>query len=826
MSPSKELHEHILDTDVVEEMEGSFLEYAYSVIHARALPDARDGLKPVQRRILYQMNQMGLAPTKGHVKSARVVGEVMGKLHPHGDSAIYDAMVRMAQPWSMRLPLVDGHGNFGSLDDGPAASRYTEARLSTAALDLVESLDEDVVDFVPNYDAQFLQPSVLPAAYPNLLVNGAEGIAVGMATKMPPHNLGEVVAAARHLIANPDATLEELIRFVPGPDLPGGGKIVGLDGIREAYATGRGIFRTRAKARVESITARKRAIVITELPYLIGPERVIDKIKDAVQSKKVEGITAITDLTDRAHGLRLVVEVKNSFNPEAVLEQLYRYTPLEDSFGINNVALVDGQPRTLGLRDLLQVYVDFRLDVVRRRTAHRLRTRQDQLHLVEGLLIAILDIDEVIQVIRSSDDSAQARSRLMGVFDLTEIQAEHILQLRLRRLTKFSRIELEAERDKLAREIEELEAILASEDRLRAVVSEELADVSARLATPRRTILLEDSGAAAAPAAPAARAARGSAGGRRGATAGVPLEVPDGPSRVLLSGTDLLARVDGEVADDRSGPRRAHDALRSAVAGRTHGEVGALTTAGRVIRIPVLDIPALAPVEGAPGLSGGAPVSEMLELAGDEDVVGLVPMDQDAPVLVLATAQGFVKRFRSADFPAKGESFEVVKLEEGDHVVGVGVTSEEEDRIVLVSSDAQLLHFPASAVRPYGRVSGGMAGIRLAPGAHVVSLSVVPEALVDSAMLVTVTGQEGALPGTVAGSAKVTPFALYPGKGRATGGVRSHGFLRGEDLLQLAWVGVSPRAVGSAGQEVELPEVDQRRDGSGRPLPMPITSIG
>nr|NLD41567.1 DNA topoisomerase IV subunit A [Actinomycetales bacterium] len=823
MSPSKEqVHEHIVDTDVIEEMEGSFLEYAYSVIHARALPDARDGLKPVQRRILYQMNQMGLAPTRGHVKSARVVGEVMGKLHPHGDTAIYDAMVRMAQPWTMRLPLVDGHGNFGSLDDGPAASRYTEARLSVAALDLVGSLDEDVVDFVPNYDAQFLQPSVLPAAYPNLLVNGAEGIAVGMATKMPPHNLGEVVAAARHLIANPEATLEELIRFVPGPDLPSGGKIVGLDGIRDAYATGRGIFRTRAKARIESITARRRAIVITELPYLIGPEKVIDKIKEAVQSKKVEGITAVTDLSDRERGLRLVIEVKNSFNPEAVLEKLYRFTPLEDSFGINNVALVDGQPRTLGLRELLRVYTDFRIEVVRRRTAHRLRSREDRLHLVEGLLVAVLDIDEVIQVIRTSDDSGQARTRLMGVFDLTEIQAEHILQLRLRRLTRFSRLELEAERDQLAREIEELSAILGSDERLRTVVSEELAEVSARLATPRRTILLEDSGAAATAATPAGRAA----GSARGAAAAVPLEVPDGPSRVLLSGTDLLARIDGETAVDRSGPRRAHDVLRSAVGASTHGEVGALTTAGRVIRIPVLDIPALAPVEGAPGLSGGSPVSEMIDLASGEDVVGLVPMSEGSPVLVIATAAGKVKRFRAEDFPQKGESFEVVRLEDGDHVVGVAATASEEDRVVLVASDSQLLHFPASVVRPQGRTGGGMAGIKLAPGTHVVALSVVPEGGVDDALVVTVTGQEGALPGTVAGSAKVTRFAIYPGKGRATGGVRSHRFLRGEDLLQLAWVGPLPRAVGSAGQEVPLPEADQRRDGSGTPLPMPVTAIG
>ena len=350
-----EVNEKIVDVDVQAEMETSFLEYAYSVIYSRALPDARDGLKPVQRRILYMMADMGLRPDRAHVKSARVVGEVMGKLHPHGDAAIYDALVRLSQDFSLRLPLVDGHGNFGTLDDGPAASRYTEARLAPPSLAMTAGLDEDVVDFVPNYDNKLQQPEVLPAAIPNLLVNGASGIAVGMATNMAPHNLVEVVAAARHLVAHPDADLEALMRFVPGPDLPTGGKIVGLDGVRDAYRTGRGTFRTRATARVENLTPRRKGIVITELPYLVGPEKVIEKIAEGVKTKKIQGITAATDLTDREHGLRIVVEVKTGFNPEAVLEQLYKFTPLEDSFGMNNVALVDGQPRTLGLREMVSV---------------------------------------------------------------------------------------------------------------------------------------------------------------------------------------------------------------------------------------------------------------------------------------------------------------------------------------------------------------------------------------------------------------------------------------------------------------------------------------
>ena len=346
--------ETIVDIDVTSEMESSFLEYAYSVIYSRALPDARDGLKPVQRRILYTMDDMSLRPDRGHVKSARVVGEVMGKLHPHGDSPIYDALVRLAQGFTMRVPLVDGHGNFGSLDDGPAASRYTEARLAPAALLMTASLDEDTVDFIPNYDDQLLQPEVLPAAFPNLLVNGASGIAVGMATNMAPHNLVEVIGAARHLIANPTCSLDDLMKFVPGPDLPGGGRIIGLDGIRDAYLTGKGSFRTRATVRIEKITSRKAGIVVTELPYLVGPEKVIERMKTLVQGKKLQGVRDVKDLTDRKHGLRLVIEVKNGFNPEAVLEQLYRLTPMEDSFGINSVALVDGQPRTLD--EIGQVY--------------------------------------------------------------------------------------------------------------------------------------------------------------------------------------------------------------------------------------------------------------------------------------------------------------------------------------------------------------------------------------------------------------------------------------------------------------------------------------
>ncbi|WP_156250489.1 DNA gyrase/topoisomerase IV subunit A [Pseudactinotalea terrae] len=804
----------IVDVDVSTEMQTSFLEYAYSVIYSRALPDARDGLKPVQRRILYQMADMGLRPDRGHVKSARVVGEVMGKLHPHGDTAIYDALVRMAQPFTLRLPLIDGHGNFGSLDDGPAAPRYTEARLAPAAMVMTGDLDSDTVDLVPNYDNSLKQPEVLPAALPNLLVNGASGIAVGMATNMPPHNLIEVVAAARHLIEHPDADLEALMRFVPGPDLPGGGKIIGLEGIRDAYATGRGSFRTRATARIENITPRRKGIVVTELPYLVGPERVIDKIKDAVVAKKIQGIANVTDLTDHQNGLRLVIEIKNAFNPEAVLTELYRLTPMEESFGINNVALVEGQPRTLGLRELLQVYVAHRIDVVRRRTSYRLGKRRDRLHLVEGLLIAIADIDEVIAVIRSSDDAETARSRLMTIFDLTQLQAEYILELRLRRLTKFSRIELETERDELKREIEELEAILGDEALLRTVVSDELADVAAAHGTPRRTVLLESNGGTATAATASRRKSP------------VDLEVADTPCWLLLSATGLLARTADDREPAREGRRSAHDAIVGIVAASTRGEAGVVTSRGRVVRLSVVEVPGLPPTDGPPSLSGGVPVQEMVMLEPGERVVGLVSLlDGEERTLTLGTAGGTVKRV-TADRPGRADEWEVISLKDGDEVVGVGAATDE-DEIVFITSDAQLLRFSAGVVRPQGRGAGGMAGIRLSDGARVVHMSVVRAADLESAMVATVAAASDALPGTVPGSAKTTPLAVYPGKGRSTAGVRVQRFLRGEDALYAAAVAPQQvRAVGAGGQPVELPEVDERRDASGTTLAAPVAGLG
>jgi DNA gyrase subunit A len=751
---------------------------------------------------------MGLRPDRGHVKSARVVGEVMGKLHPHGDSAIYDALVRLAQDFALRVPLVDGHGNFGSLDDGPAASRYTEARLAPSALALTENLDEDVVDFIPNYDGQFQQPDVLPAAFPNLLVNGTTGIAVGMATNMAPHNLIEVVSAAVHLLEHPEATLDELMEFVPGPDLPGGGVIVGLDGVKEAYASGRGTFRTRAKVSVESLGPRRTGLVVTELPYMVGPERVIEKIKDAVGSKKLTGIADVVDLTDRNHGLRLVIGIKTGFDPQAVLEQLYRLTPLEDSFGINNVALVGGQPQTLGLKELLRVYLDHRIQVVTRRSRFRLARRQERLHLVEGLLIAILDIDEVIQVIRTSDDGEQARTRLMDVFDLSQLQAEYILELRLRRLTKFSRIELENERDALRNEIAQLEELLASDTLLRAQVARELDAASEAYGTPRRTLLLNGG-----PVAPRSRAA-----------APADLQIADAPCRVFLSATGRMARAETSLDAPNGGivspaRRSKHDAIRSAVDTTTRGDVGAVTSAGRLVRFSPVDLPSV------PGnsvqLAAGTRADQYLALAKGEHVVAIVPLTEDPPI-ALGTAQGVVKRVAASELSTKHD-IEVISLKPGDSVVGAAPAPDGTE-LVFVTSDAQLLRFDAASVRPQGRAAGGMAGIRVSAGESVISFTALAPA--EETVVVTVAGSAQSLAGTDAGSGKVSSFSEFPAKGRATGGVRAHRFLKGEDTLTLAWVGTEPRAVGSDGSVRPLPDAGAKRDASGQPLDAVIGAVG
>lgn len=873
--------ENIVETPLNEEMSKSFLEYAYSVIYARALPDARDGLKPVQRRIIYQMGQMNLNPDRPYMKSARVVGEVMGKLHPHGDSAIYEAMVRLAQPFAMRLPLVDGHGNFGSLDDGPAASRYTEARMAPAALGMNADIAENTVDFTPNYDNKLQEPTVLPAAIPNLLVNGGSGIAVGMATNMATHNLGEVVAAAKHLMRHPDATLEELMRYVPGPDWPGGGVIVGRKGIHEAYETGRGALTTRSVTHIENVTARKKAIVVTELPFMVGPERVLERISEGVKNRKLDGISGAIDLTDRHNGTRLVIEIKTGFDPNAVLAQLFKHTPLQDNFTINNVALVNGRPHTMGLKEMLQVWVDHRRVVIRRRSEFRRKKALERLHLVEGLLLAMVDIDEVIQVIRSSDDAEAAKTKLIAVFDLDEIQAQYILDLRLRRLTKMSRIELEAERDDLKRRIEELERILASDEALDGVVIDEMDDAVAKYGTPRRTVLLDEDeegnltpvvahgddgvsanamaaaraaatvSSAAADVAAAAKAAKKA--GDENATASA-LQIDDEPCAVMLSATGLIARTSEDAVErwenrSASDGRAKDDQIVSMFRTSTRSSYGLVTSAGRLVLAHVVELPKVS-ADGPLSVTGGVKAEELLGMTENTDpirgerVIAAIdmPSTDDGGQLVplaLGTRNGVVKRW-NRESPTTMDSWSVIDLKDDDEVLAAA-EARDEDRLVFVSTDSSLLTFEAKNVRPQGRTAGGMAGIRLAEGCSVAAFAVVPDGKVtwnyeegenglfsaSGAVVLTVAGDSEALPGTENGAAKVTPLEMYPTKGRGTGGVRSQRFLKGQDTLILAFVGAYPlHASTQSGAPVELPKPDMRRDGSGTDLSAPIAVVG
>lgn len=881
----RKVKENIVETPLNEEMSKSFLEYAYSVIYARALPDARDGMKPVQRRIVYQMGNMNLTPEHAYMKSARVVGEVMGKLHPHGDSAIYEAMVRLAQPFSLRLPLVDGHGNFGSLDDGPAASRYTEARLAPAALGMNADINEDTVDFAPNYDNKLKEPTVLPAAIPNLLVNGASGIAVGMATNMATHNLGEVVAAAKYVMKHPNATLDDLMQIVPGPDWPGGGIIIGRSGIREAYETGRGAFTTRSKTHIENVTARKKAIIVTELPFMVGPERVLERISQGIKARKLDGISGAIDLTDRHNGTRIVIEIKTGFDPNAVLAQLFKHTPLQESFTINNVALVDGRPHTMGLRELLDVWILHRRTVIRRRSEFRLNKAKERLHLVEGLLLAMLDIDEVIQVIRSSEDAETAKSKLISVFDLDEIQAQYILDLRLRRLTKMSRIELEGEKNDLLQKIDELNEILSSASQLDKVVIAEMDYAVKQWDTPRRTILLDeqedgsftpvctknskevnsDSAMdaviaanqltnAQADVAAAASAARKS--GDTDATSAA-LQLSDEPCAVALSTSGLIARTSVETFNRwQSHSSNIFDTpCLNVFTTTTRATYALITSAGRLVIAHVADLPHLNQGDEnvSESLSNGVKASELLTstqstdpIRGEKVVAAIALSDSDSktPIssktpLAIGTKNGIVKRW-NFESPTTMDSWSIIDLKDNDSVINAALANDE-DRLVFISSDSSLLTFDAKQVRPQGRNSAGMAGIRLNEGCTVSAFAVVAKNDVEwnyeegenglfsasGSVVFTLAGDSDALAGTENGAAKITPLEMYPTKGRGTGGVRSQRFLKGQNTIFAAYVGNYPLyATTQRGANVELPKPDMRRDASGTELVSPIAHIG
>lgn len=780
-------HEMIDDIDVAVELSTSFLEYAMSVIVARALPDVRDGLKPVHRRILYSLYAQGIRPNSPYKKCARVVGDVMGKYHPHGDSAIYEALVRLAQDWSMRLPLVDGHGNFGSLDDGPAASRYTECRMAPSAMVMVEELGEDTVDMRPNYDGNETEPEVLPAAFPNLLVNGSTGIAVGMATNMAPHNLGEVTTGLLAMLENPKITLEQMMKIIPGPDLPSGAVVAGLEGIKEAYLTGRGAFVMRAVARVEDITARRKGIVVTELPYNVGPEKVVARIKELVNAKKLPGVSDVKDYTDRKTGLRLVIECKTGFNPHAVLDELYRLTPLQESFSINNVALVAGEPRTLGLLELCRLFLEHRVGVTRRRCEFRLRKAENRAHILEGLILALASIDEVVALIKSSKDAATARDKLIKAFKLTPVQADAILEMTLRRLTSLEVTKLKDELKELKKEIAELKRILGSDKALRSLVGDELRKVSDAYATPRRSKLL-----AAVPASAVESAA---------------LEVPDDPCIVALSSTGVVGRFPCESFKGRA---TKHDVLVSQVVTTNRATVGLVTSTGRIARVSVLEMPA------ASNATRGLKAAEVFGLDSGESPVALVDV-RPGSVVTLVTAQARLKRTETSTFPQKLDTRPVIGLKPGDSVIfAVSQPVEVSDScdIVVVSDAAQLLRSSATEVPTQVMAAAGVTGMKLSEGARVIAAGVfVPG---SDPSVVTVSD---------ANALKVSAVSEYPQKGRTAGGVRCQTFRKNESRLVAASIG-DPVAVSPSGTQVDFEKTRVRRDASGSVLDEPVAGFG
>lgn len=785
----EQIAREIVDIPVDDEMRDSFMPYALSVTTSRAIPDVRDGLKPVQRRILYVMADLGLRPGTPFRKSAGVVGEVMGKYHPHGDGAIYEAMVRMGQSFSMSVPFVDPKGNFGSLDDPPAAYRYTEARLTAAAMTMVNNIDEDTVDFVANFDGERDEPICLPGALPNLLVNGASGIAVGMATNMPPHNLAEVGAAVEHVLMKrrPKPTVDELMEYVEGPDFPTGGVIVDDGSLREAYETGRGTIRVRARAEIENITARRQGIVVTELPYAVGPERVQAKIRELVGAGKLDGIAAVVDLSDRHHGLRLVIECKAGVGPHSLLERLYRLTPLEESFGINNVALVDGVPTTLGLRDLCQHYINHRLDVVVRRAKYRLGRAEEREHILSGLLLALDNIEQVIAIIRGSKDASSAKSLLIRELKLSDMQATHILDMQLRRLTALEVDKLRSELSEVQAEIASLKKLLASETRQRNTVRDELRELVQAFAAPRRSKITSASDLVTIvddlPEEDNSKLE----------------EMGDQLTLVTLSTSGLLGRRSPN--EEFTAKPGRHDVVSRSLEISVFAVVYAVTDQGRVLSVRAREIPEM--VRG----SRGASVTEMFSLSRGEKVVGLFGEASDPVVLV--TRNGTAKRLEADALKRLRSGSSAINLKADDRVASAFVASEDSE-IVMVASDGQALRTAAQTISIQGPGAGGVAGMKLKPGSKVMAAGIV-----EFGAVVVVVSDEGAI--------KATDLAEIPSKGRATGGVRTVKWRDFETTASFGWVGRSQQLAAvvadptdpkkASGAPVSLSLEPTRRDG-------------
>jgi DNA gyrase subunit A len=787
----------VVDVPVDEELGESFLAYSLSVITSRAIPDVRDGLKPVQRRIMYSMREMRLWPDNPHRKCAHVVGDVMAKFHPHGDGAIYDALVRMGQDFAKPVTLVDPQGNFGSLDDPPAAYRYTECRLTHAAVDLLGEIDEDTVDFRPTYDGETEEPAYLPALLPNLLVNGTSGIAVGMATNMPTHNLGEIYEAIKLVMTKrrPKPTIDELMAKVPGPDFPSGGSVIDDGGIREAYETGRATIRIRAKAEVVNITRARQGLEITELPYLVGPERVIAKIKDLINANRISGISDVKNLSDRKSGLKLVIECKTGVNPELLLEQLYRLTPLEETFGINNVVLVNGVPTTLGLYDLCLHYVNHRLDVVVRRSEFRLRKAEDRLHIVEGLIIAIDNIDEVVAIIRGSKDTPEARKKLMKRLKLTEIQANHILDLQLRRLTALAYDEMIAEKAELLETIKELKKILGSEQRRRTIVLNELGEIVEKYGYDRRTKII--SGDEIPDLAELEEQ--------------VVADIPDDPCVISLTASGLIGREPTGTSKSHSPSR--HDVIQAVVTTTLRQPVLAFTSAGKLLKLNAADIPEVG------GRSRGKSVGEVYSADKGDSIIHICGLDGDP--IVVVTAAGMAKRLERSAVAELRSGRPIMKLATGDRLVAAFSATESEE-VVLVSSDAQALRTPVSGISVQGPAAKGVAGIKLKGKARVVGAGPADA----NTVVVSVTDS---------GTAKATSTEEIPSKGRGGGGVRITKF-KDENRIDFAWVGPIERTMCIVGQEDSATKPDNtpqplklratRRDGVSSATDRRILGIG
>ncbi len=707
--PFEPAEQEIIPVDIEEEMKHSYLDYAMSTIVGRALPDVRDGLKPVQRRILYAMYEMGNTHNKPYKKSARVVGDVMGKYHPHGDAAIYDALVRMAQDFSMRMPLVDGQGNFGSIDgDAPAAMRYTEVRMTRLAEELLAEIEEETVDFIPNYDNTLMEPKYLPASFPNILVNGAAGIAVGMATNIPPHNLGEVIDALVYLIAHPDCSVADLMQYIPGPDFPTAAYIVGRSGIKEAYETGRGIIKVRAKLHIESGQKGARdKIVVTELPYQVNKAQLIETIARLAQTGKLDEIADLRDESDR-EGLRVVIELKRGENPQIVANKLYKMTNLQTSFGIILLALKDGQPKVMNLKQMLEAYLDHRRQVVIRRSRYRLRKAKERAHILEGLAIALDQIDLVVSIIRSSRDTAEAKSSLMKKLKLTEVQAQAILDMRLARLTSLEREKIIKELAELREKIKYLEYVLSHPEKIYQIIQEELLEIKKKYADPRRTQIIDEEGE-------------------------IDIEdiIADEDMVVSITRGGYIKRTPISLyRSQRRGGRgktamstKVEDFVEHLFVASSHDTMLFFTRRGLAYSLKVYEIPE------AGRTARGTAIVNLLPIHRDDSIAATVTTREFSPDMSVffATRQGYVKRTALSDFAhAKRRGIIAISVPEDDELIDCALISGSED-VMLVTAGGISIRFPAEQVRVMGRNARGVIGIRLAPGDEVVSMTVISD---------------------------------------------------------------------------------------------------